>query len=319
MNSELVDEIIACLPQDRTLMHYYRDRYAVYLLARLIKEKGIPKVSDLKRTPLGKYLAKPVVNSVLDHWGAENIGEPMLRQCWPTAVESSVEPYRLSLGRWGDKHSRNDGWQQTTRRGTNLVLHLNFSSKHDTDFRSWTGVEEWQSFNYGSHPTSDKYCNTLAWARLDIDFQSNSVLIEEIQTDWLRRVTWASNWIIRRKRLGQMVRVYNVQCRSSGLVSYQRQILARHEKVWSEAMLFAAIWFIHQELGIKQIYYHTAETGAMLKGVDFGKPPRSLYSELPRKFCFEETTEVPQMLMSCAKARRRIKKVKQPTWYKLAV
>jgi len=319
MDSELVDEIIACLPQDRTLLHYYRDRYAVYLLARAAREKGLHKVAELKKTPLGKFLDKPVVNEVLGACGTEKICEEMLSHCWPHEPQSTIETYRLSLGRWGDRRSCNDSWQQTTRRGSNLVLHLNFSSKHDVDFCAWTGIEARQSFNYFDHPTSDKYCNTLAWARLDIDFESNSVLIEEIQTDWLRRVCWAAKWIVRGKRFGRMVQVYGVDCRSSGLVSYQRNILARHERIWAEAMLFATIWFIHSELGIDQIYYHTAKSGALLKGICFGLPPKSIYSDLPRKFCFEETAEVPKLLLSCSKARRRIKKVKQPTWYKLAV
>lgn len=318
MDSETVDEIIACLPQDRTLLHYYRDRYAVYLLAKLTQEKGMPSIADLKKTAVGKYLEKPIVKKVLGNWGAKTISEQILSQCWPTQPESTVETYRLSLGKWGNKHASNDAWQQTTRRGSNLVLHLNFSTKHDSDFRSRTGVKESQSFNYWGHPTSDKYCNTLAWARLDIDFESNTVLIEEIQTDWLRKVSWAYQWMTG-KKLGRTVHVYDIECQTIGLWSYYNQVLAQHKKIWAEAMLFASIWFIHQELGIKNIYYHTAKTGAVLKGVSFGLPPKSLYSDLPRKFCFEETEEAPVLLQSCAKARRRIKKVKQPTWYKLAV
>ena len=319
MDSEIVDEIIACLPQDRTLLHYYRDRYAVYMLAKLMQEKGIPNIADLKKTAVGKYLDKPIIKKVLGHWGAKTISEQILSQCWPTEQESPIETYRLSLGKWGDRRAINDDWQQTTRRGSNLVLHLNFCNKHDRDFKAQTGVEEWQSFNYWGHPSSDKYRNTLAWARLDIDFESNTVLIEEIQTDWLRKVTWAAKWIRKTKQREKTVRVYDIECRGSGLLSYQRQILTQHEKVWSEAMLFASIWFIHQELGIKNIYYHTVKTGAILKGVSCGLPPKSLYSDLPRKFCFKETEEAPELLRSCSKARRRIKKVKQPTWFKLAV
>lgn len=319
MDNELVDEIIACLPQDRTLLHYYRDRYAVYLLARVIQHANLSRIADIKRTPFGKFLEKSVVNAVLGKWGSENLSKQMLSQCWPLDIDSTVETYRLSLGTWGNKYACNDNWQQTSRRGANLVLHLNFSGQHDTEFSRQTGVNQRQSFNFASHPTSDKYNNTLAWARLDVDFDSDSVLIEEIQTDWLRRVICATNWIIQTKRFGRTVWVYDLACNSNGLVDYQRKVLSRHEKIWAEAMLFSTIWFIQQELGIKHIYYHTAKTGAILKGVSFGSPPRSLYSDLPKRFCFEKTDEVPAMLLHCAKARRRIKKVKRPTWYKMAV
>ncbi len=319
MNEQQIEEVIDCLPQDRTLLHYYRDRYAVYLLARALKREAIASVSAIKRTRFAKYLEKPVINSVLAKHGEDLIDPGLLTQCWPEGPGHHTDSYRLSLDSWGDSRHRSRSWLQTTRRGHNLVLQLNFTTQHDSDFRAWTGIDEEQAFNCWGHPISMRCDNTLAWSRLDIDMESGAVLVEEIQTDWVRIVNSAVKSIERSKQPARRVEVNGVECSARGLLSYHSQILAWHQQLWSEAMLFATIWFVHGELGIDDIYYHTAETGAVMKGIRYGKPPRSLYSDLPRKFCFEKTTETPAFLLRCGKARRRLKKVSQPTWFKLAV
>ena len=72
-------------------------------------------------------------------------------------------------------------------------------------------------------------------------------------------------------------------------------------------MLAATIWFLREEIGISRIYYHTHEYGAQLKRIRWGLPPRSLYTSLPRRFCFERTEEAPEFLVRYAtrgRARR---------------
>ena len=63
-------------------------------------------------------------------------------------------------------------------------------------------------------------------------------------------------------------------------------------------MLWATLDFLRNELGLRRIYYHTAESGRLLKRIDGNLPPLSLYSDLPRKFCFDGTTEAPAFLAS---------------------
>jgi len=63
---------------------------------------------------------------------------------------------------------------------------------------------------------------------------------------------------------------------------------------WDEAMLCAAMRFIVSELGIKRIYYHSPLSGARLKGAK--NAPVSIYTDLPRRFCFERTTDLPSFL-----------------------
>jgi hypothetical protein len=49
-------------------------------------------------------------------------------------------------------------------------------------------------------------------------------------------------------------------------------------------------------------------------------PPRSLYTELPRRFCFDETNEIPQLLSGEKDWRRRAKAAKGPMrFFKMAV
>lgn len=40
MDTGLVHEIIDCLPQERTLYHYFKDRYAFYLLSRILRPQA---------------------------------------------------------------------------------------------------------------------------------------------------------------------------------------------------------------------------------------------------------------------------------------
>jgi hypothetical protein len=93
--------------------------------------------------------------------------------------------------------------------------------------------------------------------------------------------------------------------------------LADYYCLWDEAALSAAIKFIIDELGIGQIYYHTFDTGNVLKGMWNSHPPRSLYTDLPRKFCFDLTDEAPRMLNTSTAAKRKLRKTPEPRWYRL--
>jgi hypothetical protein len=93
--------------------------------------------------------------------------------------------------------------------------------------------------------------------------------------------------------------------------------LAPYLSLWQEAMLSASIDFIHRELGIGTIYYHSHETGGVVKRIEWGQAPRSLYTQLPKRFCFDRTQTAPEFLQVNRGFRRRIKKVKSPSWYRL--
>jgi len=60
---------------------------------------------------------------------------------------------------------------------------------------------------------------------------------------------------------------------------------------------------LRHELGVRRIFYHTHNSGSMLKSIYGSKPPRSIYTVLPRKFCFTETDERPEFLRERRKSR----------------
>ena len=99
--------------------------------------------------------------------------------------------------------------------------------------------------------------------------------------------------------------------------TYADDVLAPYAKVWEEAMLSATIGFIHHELGLQKIYYHSFEQGALLKNIKGSKPPRSLYTRLPKQFGFQKTPEGPEFLMREKRVQKLQRKVKDPYWFKL--
>ena len=75
------------------------------------------------------------------------------------------------------------------------------------------------------------------------------------------------------------------------------QILTCAEKVWSEAMLSATLEFVRNTLGLRLVYMHTDECGARLKDIWFeSRPPKSIYQDLPKRFCFEQVNYAPTFL-----------------------
>ena len=98
-----------------------------------------------------------------------------------------------------------------------------------------------------------------------------------------------------------MLRRFGVRADAERMQRYQQTLLARHAAVWDEAMLSATLFFLREELGIRHIYYHTHASGQWLKRIRDRLPPRSLYTELPRRFCFRETDALPGFL---ARTRR---------------
>ena len=101
------------------------------------------------------------------------------------------------------------------------------------------------------------------------------------------------------------------------LKNYAKNVLAPNAKVWEEAMLAAAIDFVRHELGINSIFYHSFEVGALLKNIRHTKPPRSLYTKLPKQFAFQKTLEGPEFLMREKRVQKLHKKVKEPYWFTL--
>lgn len=311
MKKEHAQEIIECLPSGRTPFHYHRDRYAIWLLAN----RAGPgcSVNDLKRSNYSRLLHKPLIREMIADRGNGIVNAQDFSYLW---MEPSTT-FMLTLATWG---GRRLSYYQTTRKGFNLVLQLNFSNQHNGFFHANIDPDWQDDFRYRGHPILKpgerrfEY-ETLAWSRLDIDLQTGEALIEEIQNDWLR---FAKRW--------QRCADAGYRCKDCPLYSQRRQvsyyldrILKPYIKLWDEAMLAATLRFLLVELGITHIYYHTHESGNHLKSIRGRKPPRSIYTDLPRQFCFETTPQAPTFLLQDRSYKKRLNKIplKNPTWQHL--
>jgi len=265
-----IDSIVACLGRRRRLFYYFEDRYALMLLGRFVGQGRA--VAEVRKSQFGRLLSRPGCRKVLADAGRGVLDEGMFASRWTT----NPHCYRLTLGSWGPrKPSRH--WQTTLGR-MNLVLHLNFSSRHNRPYRRWFGRTA-PTYVYAGHPKGPRGEHTLAWARLEVDLETGEVLVEELQSDWVRMYRW------------EMPHEDEAKAK---VARYEAQILAHHKRVWQEALLCAVLEFTDRELGIDRVWYHTWESGARLK--DAGDAPRSLYTKLPKRFCFQRTREVPMLL-----------------------
>jgi hypothetical protein len=292
-----IEELLALLPRGQTIFHYYRDEYAVRLLRYATRET--PRVAELRKTRWRPLLEKAGVRPLLARASRGVIEPDHLLGHWPAERWA----FQLTLGQWGSS-VWNRPLLQTSRPGYNLVLQLNFTAQHDEAYRALLAPTEGEHpFVYVDHPVSREHL-TLAWARLDIDLAHGEVLIEELQSDWVhcaRRSTERIWWT--RPREGPR---YFGWGRVSGATTRERarryleQVLWPYERWWAEALLSAALFFIVEELGIRRIFLHTDKSGELLKE-PFGsaKPPRSLYTALPRRFCFQRTRQLPRLLKDC--------------------
>lgn len=298
MLREVLDCILEEVLSRRRLFHYYPGREAVELLCRRVGEEGC-SVAELKKGHLGRLLEREPVRSALAGWSDGWVSQNRLNMLQPPY------PYcfRLNFLDWGCERKAGARYCQLSRPGWNLVIQLNFDSRH------WPGEpvysyddEDWDPAER-EHPS---FWYTLAWARVDISRDLDVALIEELQSDWYTDPSGI--------RLGRKGYEYHLgDCRAFWYDrAGQRRSSTNNTDLcypyWSEAMLLATIQLLWQELGISRIFYHTWETGKQLKHCN---PPRSVYSRLPRRFCFQLTREHPPFL---AKRLRRMRKC-DPQFY----
>lgn len=320
MERKHIEEIMACLPRGRTKFYYFKDRYALMLLAACIGQ-GMT-VGDIKKSRFRRLLGRPVVQEILKNNGHGVLTPGELQSCWPDLCHC----YLLTLGIWGDRKHWARYYYQTSRPGWNLVLQLNFSAQHNSSYEKLIRPQAPQPFQTSSHPVARAGYLTLAWARIDLDLDRDEALIEEIQTDWIRLALRSRRDYARYLGSGKGENRYlprylkGLGCDLEELSRYIEETLQPHMAIWQEAMLAAAIWFLKDEIGIAKIFYHTFEFGCRLKGISGTRPPRSLYTRLPARFCFEITDQGPDFLAT-GKNRKanRLPKGEKGPFYLLAV
>jgi hypothetical protein len=313
MNKNLAQEVIACLPRGKTRFDYFKDRYALLLLSYVVGKAA--NIGSLRRSRYGRLLGKPAVKRLLATSGNGLIYPEQINGVWE---EPSLN-FLLTLSTW---KGRDQPWNQTSRPGDNLVLQLNFTSQHRRDYERLVKPHNFSQYTHWDHPIMRQkerafYRDTLAWARIDFDYSTNEALIEEIQTDWLREARWhlerERRRVARYHDRNPFSRFYEEQLLN--LEHYVNQTLRPYYTVWDEAMLAATVQLIRNELGIRQIFYHTFDTGRLIKRIP-DTPPRSLYTVLPRSFCFEEVNTAPRFLQRSL--RRRLTKLRtELKWFRM--
>lgn len=309
MDTRIAQALVACEADHRLLFPYFKDRYALLLLSRVIGSGA--SISALRQSRFAKLLQKPLLREILAAAGTGRL-EPDLLETWTP----DVHPFVVTLDTWVADYS----WGQTSRPGANLVVQLNFSNQHTRAFEQVFRPEAKSLFEFECHPIHGGARRTLGWVRVDVDPENGEALIEEVQNDWLRQVQWLTRRCTIR---GEIPEYYRGAVRQ-GLRAVQRyeRSLAVYRKIWDEAALAAALSYLQASVGIETFYYHRYESGCHIKGIDPREgPPRSLYTDLPRRFCMEPFDGLPPLLEpSWRKIRKRVRKARSgPQFYRLSL
>jgi hypothetical protein len=276
---------------------YYKDRYSLELLQGALPEddSAVP-VAALKRSRWSYLLDKPKIANLVRRLR----GAPLTRNLLHAHDCASEEVnYRVAVSSWGGWDERES---QTSRKGANLVVHLNFDRAHDLAFEKLVKPERGNNpFRWSSYHPHSRSRNTMAWARVDFDLARGEALIEEIQSDWLREAARAANradWALTPDPRGKRRRfaVDGVRGSAQQVLRYHANHILPHLSVWSEAVLAVALRVVVRGLGIRQVYFHSLESGKGLRDARWWDPPASLYTDLPRRFGFKETREPPAFL-----------------------
>ena len=285
---------------ERQVFWYFPGRFAFALLAQAAGD-GVA-LRELKRRPEGRLLDRNDVKPLLASLGGGVVRAETFEDYWP----HNAQPLVLTLDCWGS--SRGYAWAQTSRRGYNLVLRLDLPRGHVQDLKRRVGNYEWL-FNCEAHPVARearRLRETLAWARVDFELEGDVALVEEVQSDWIRDALWAAKhgWFADDREI-----------QASVISRYVVEALGFLAKEWAEAMLCATFWFLRHRLGMRRVYLHEFETGCALKRLRHDKPPRSLYSQLPRRLCMSLSEQAPEFLYTDPRAKRVLKKLRSHRFF----
>ena len=310
MHKQLLEEMLYCLSDDRHTYYYFKDKYCMFLLNHYIKEETT--VRNIKNSHLARFCNKPLVKEWLANQGQKIITPEMVETMW----SSEMFHFTLTLGEWGGGDAC---WQQTARTGFNLVVQLNFSRNHDRLYSKVMDSESgYNPFVCESHPINGVR-NTVAWARLDISEDLTEVLIEEVQNDWLRYAWNDYKRLVNDPNASRLID-FGFKPNWNRLEAYFNQVIKPLISIWDEAILCATLEYIVNHIGAEKVYMYDHMTGLALKSMYYSQPPKSLYTQLPRKFGFERTVDAPRFIQNNREVIRKLKKIKKklmPQWHYL--
>ncbi len=305
MDKKLANEIIACFAGNRWLFNYFRDRYAFLLTAWALSGR-----IKLDNEVLKQLRHKPRLKQWFADRGDLKVKSDELVNAWC----EDAEPFVLSLGCW---EGEDMGWDQVSRYGTNLVLRIGLNNRHLSSLKRLVRPVHDEMFQYDCHPVLQKnepwpFRNTLSWVRIDLDLNTNEALIEEIQTDWIRLVKRSAK--VLGSNRGQWVQ-NQIKGNPETVQRFCDEIVEPLARIWDEASLAAALYFLVEEVGIGRVYYHTFESGCLIKRLKYSRPPRSLYTRLPRRFGMSMVNTPPEFLASDRRFKKLTRKVSETHWF----
>ncbi|PWJ43178.1 hypothetical protein [Sediminitomix flava] len=288
MQKETLNYILESV-ETQSYFSYQQDDYVRQLFIEALKQKDISK-SELKQSQYAFLLNKPNFRKITAQSGGKAYSLSQL-----DGIDTlSHKAFSLSFGRWGKeiKH-RNRSYYQTSCPSENLVLQLNFDLAHDLLYHKLFNVkEEGHPFTWDCHPISEKH-KTMAWARIDLCLETEEAFIEEVQNDWLREAFEVHTIIKARTEKRRKSHWINDYTDLNSFEKYM-EFLKPYQKLWSEAILMASLDFLLNTVGIQKVFYHSYESGNHFKQLRWSKPPKSLYTQLPKRFGFQKTKEMPQ-------------------------
>lgn len=316
MDSSTIDELLEVFSAHQTF-YYYKDKFVIDRILRSGQEQI--NTQTLRNAGLLQCANNALVKKLLTMAQGALLPQD-LYSYWP---EDGL-CFNITFGKWGEAplKGRKADWYQTSRSGYSLVLQLNFSTEHIRDFFRYLKPDSGiHTFQYGGHPIAKRKFATMGWCRMDVDFETDEVLIEELQTDWLREVSALE------KRLKVLKTEENakhcLECHglSTSKEHWNKYLSTFHKysSVWSEALLHASVDFARKELGINNVWMHSYDSGNLFKELKWSKPPKSLYTKLPKKYGFEPVKEGPAFLQKERYLKRYFKTAAQKNvgWYKL--
>ncbi|MEM9343726.1 MAG: hypothetical protein AAGA87_11840 [Pseudomonadota bacterium] len=325
MTPEDIEMIRQVLPEDAAFP-YYPDRESPWLLAQGIGAAA--RVAELKAGPRAALLGRPLVKPVVAASGGVVRQADLLavahadralrlpdagagaRAALEQVFAGPWQDYRVTLAAWG---TGDVCWHysQMSRKGGNLVLQLGFPSDHAVILGQLRQRVKRSDYEYTGHPVRRTGRPTLAWVRLDIDLETGTALIEEVQSDWVRWVAEDADYLTR--TTPQTREAKNVR-------AYAAELSRTYAKAWPTVALFAALVMLVDELGVRTIWMHQPAAGAVLKDICGTHPPRSLYTQLPKRFGFCPVREAPPFLLRPRRtALARIGHFKSPLFWKLSL
>lgn len=320
MDKQTINEILEVCGEPKRF-HYYKDKHL--LNALLLENKTHYKIADIKGSKASALLQKAWFKKAF----MANSGSGIIsRQDLLSYLPADAKHFNTTLGEWGEdanKHNK-DKWYQTSRSGYSLVVQLNFCSEHN--YRYFQLLKpQWRHagvFNYAGHPVNKGKYYTMAWARVDVDFNTNEAIIEEIQTDWLRNLRQLIADVKENdKRISGDFLIRNgIGSSAQNLMAYY-SFMRNYFEMWQEAILSLSIEVLQKEIGVEHIFMHTHESGNLFKEITYRQPPKSLYSKLPTKMGFVLNDEAPLFLNQEQYLKRYFKKAKKQNvkWFKYAV